>query len=143
MFHKIIEIMKTNYVTRLFKIFLLAGIFFTNTSFSQNKFDNQLNVIFETFTTKDFQLLVPILKPQEKKYLSKDVMTTIEVAAKQICLVPAPESYRIVETETIGDNERITVEYQYTNKARFHYFTFSPKGKLIGLEVVPTAPVCL
>lgn len=129
--------MKTTYVNHLFKIVV---VIFLNaqTSFSQDRFKEQLNVIFETFITKDFQLLNSIVKHQYKNKSVKEVENFINTIKQQICLFPTPEGYRVIAYETIGYNEKLTVEYQYANKIRLHYFTFNPKGKLIRIQVLPS-----
>jgi len=116
----------------------MALLSFT-TSFSQNKYQTQMNVIFDVFITKNFQPLASVLKPQDKNYFAEDRNVNLKTVVEQICLVGSPESYRIIEAETIGDDEKITVEYQYQDKARRHYFYFNPKGKLIGLEVAQSS----
>lgn len=130
--------MKTTYVNRLFKIVIVTAILYSNTSFSQERFKEQLNVIFETFMTKDFQLLTPIVKQVDKNKSSKEVEHFMNTIKQQICQFPSPEGYRVIGYETIGYNEKLTVEYQYANKIRLHYFTFNSKGKLIRVQIVPS-----
>ena len=129
--------MKTTYFHRLLKLLVLTALLLENDSFSQSKYQSQLNIIFDTFITKDFKLLHPILKFREKKHLSGTEGIDLEIISQQICLVSSPESYRIVGSEAIGDDERMTVEYQYHDKLRLYYFIFNPKGKLIGFEAIP------
>jgi len=112
----------------------LAMLLFFNSGFSQERYSEKLNIIFQTFITKDFRLLRPIVKVSDS--LTFDHTTEV-LLSQQICLLPAPESYMVIDTETIGYNQRVTVEYQYADKARLHYFTFNPKGILIGLQVIP------
>lgn len=134
--------MKTTYITRLFLALLILLTLGTTTAFSQNKYDAQLNLIFEAFVTKDFQHLNAVLKQNSKKQLQSN-SNNLELVVKQICLFPSPESYRVIEDETIGDNQKITVEYQYADKVRYHYFTFDTKGNLIAAEVVASATLYL
>src|SRR6218665_1338576 len=134
--------MKTNYLSGLVKGFFFMALLSFTTSFSQNKYQTQMNVIFDVFITKNFQPLASVLKPQDKNYFAEDRNVNLKTVVEQICLVGSPESYRIIEAETIGDDEKITVEYQYQDKARRHYFYFNPKGKLIGLEVAQSSSFC-
>ncbi|GEC80181.1 hypothetical protein [Flavobacterium aquatile] len=135
--------MKTTYVNHLFQILVVIIFLNVQTSFSQDKYKDQLNVIFETFITKDFQLLNPIVKHQYKNKTIKEVENFINTIKQQICLFPTPEGYRVIGNETIGFNEKLTVEYQYANKTRLHYFTFNPKGKLIRIQVAPSIAASL
>lgn len=123
--------MKTNQSTTVSKMATVVALLFSSLIFSQGAYKSELNTIFETFITKDFQLLDPILQKHKREALLRNKISI----AQQICLVPSPESYTVVKSETIGYNERVTVQYQYADKLRTHYFTFDRKKRLIAIEV--------
>lgn len=130
--------MKANLFTSVSKTAVLASLLFSNLMFSQKGYEFQLNTLFKTFITKDFQLLEPIILKQEIDFLQNPGLSTKSLMVQQICLVPSPESYAVLRSETIGYNERLTVQYQYADKLRTHHFTFDRKRRLIAVEVGKT-----
>lgn len=130
--------MKANLFTSVSKTAVLVSLLFSNLMFSQKGYQYQLDTLFETFITKDFQLLEPIILNQEIDSFQKAGLSTKSLMVQQICLVPSPESYAVLRSETIGYNERVTVQYQYADKLRTHHFTFDRKRRLIAVEVGKT-----
>ena len=127
--------MKTNLFTTVSKTAVLVSLLFYNSLFSQEAYQTQLNTIFKTFITKDFQLLKPLMQQHKINSFQKNSVSKESLMVQQIGLVPTPESYSVIKSETIGYNERLTVQYQYADKLRTHYFTFDRKGRLISIEI--------
>lgn len=131
--------MKTNFYTRT--IALLALILFSNLSFAQQKdYKKELDILFNAFKNKDYELMQPLLTADVKISDKIPVGMNDIVVPQVLAQVPAPDSYTIIKTETINGNQKITTEYNYTSRnKRLQYFTFNSEGKVIDLDILSDA----
>lgn len=121
---------------------LIAGILVSNVSFAQQKdFKKELDILFTGFKNQDYEILKPLLHDEVKISENIPVGMNDMVVPQILAQIPIPDSYKVIKTETIGDNLKITTEYFYKDrdKARLQYFTFNPNGIVIDLDILSDA----
>lgn len=120
---------------------LIAGILVSNVSFAQQKdLTKELDILFTGFKNQDYETLKPLLDDEVKISENIPVGMNDMVIPQVLAQIPVPDSYKVIKTEKIGDNQKITTEYFYKERdKRVQYFTFNSKGIVIDLDILSDA----
>lgn len=132
----------TSIYNSLAKGILLVAILISQSSFSQTKdYTKELDIIFNSFKTKNYELIKPLLDSNVK--ISPSIPTGMNdlVIPQVIAQVPVPDSYTVLKTEDIEGNVKVTAAYNYGTGKRFQYFVFDKNGKVTDLDILHDADV--
>jgi hypothetical protein len=134
--------MKTTFqFSTLLKSTLLAALLLPALSFGQeNKYQKELDLIFQTFKTDDYKLLSPMLA--DDVFISEQIPVGMNdmVFPQVLAQIPPPESYTITSSEIKGDEQVVTTEYNYGNERKLrHIFTFDANRKITSFDILRDA----
>jgi len=122
-------------------LFLIALSFLPNFSQAQQDYKKELDIIFLAFQKQNYELIKPLLDDQVKINEKIPVGMNDLIIPQVMTQLPIPDSYKIIKTETIGKNKKITAEYIYKDreKPRLQFFTFNKEGNVIDLDILSDA----
>jgi hypothetical protein len=118
---------------------VLVILFSQWTTAQKDSYKKEADIVFQSFKTKKYELLRPLLDPNVK--IAEGIPQGLNdlVLPQIIKQLPAPLSYKIIKTEKKGATTKITAQYKYKDSTVAHYFVFNEKGKITDLNIFSDA----